>query len=65
MEVGNYSFFKTMAEQKYFSPEIVAEFLTNFEQNELDVCIIYLYSVRVVRVWLSRSAVCGIKIEKY
>jgi hypothetical protein len=54
-----------MAEQKYFSPEIVAEFLTNFEQNELDVCIIYLYFVRVVGVWLSRSAVCGIKIEKY
>ncbi|CAB4010035.1 Hypothetical predicted protein [Paramuricea clavata] len=25
-----------MADQKYFSPEIVAEFLTNFEQNELD-----------------------------
>jgi uncharacterized membrane protein len=28
-----------MADQNYCSPEILAEFLNNFEQNELDVCI--------------------------
>ena len=34
-----------MAHQKFFSPEILVEFVTNFEQNELDVCIIRFYFV--------------------